>query len=174
MLVVPDFSLDGFEVKPDPEDQQQHQQHQQHQHQQPPPIYITSPDPHGAVPQTQPNMYLGANHHSPSPSPHNSPQQQQSLPSRPPVPLTVQTQNLQQRLASPVVIDQPISPTQLATHQVAINTPLPPSPSPSAFLSDDEAASLYSPHSPHTPQMMPNGSTGSGNFHLAADHFAFQ
>ncbi|KAI9498700.1 HSF-type DNA-binding-domain-containing protein [Zychaea mexicana] len=217
-LQVPsDFNFDGYNnIKPDPE-------------QQPPPIYITSPDTSHHHQQMQ-NMYLGSGQeHSPSPSPppqphtpplppqqqHHHPHQQQQhiqqqhiqqqhiqqqqqhiqhqqqhiqhqqqqhqgIPSRPAVPLTVQTQNLQQSTRlhiSPTSVhtieSAQSSPQQqqLTPHQLAIQTPLPPSPSPTAFLSDDEAASLYSPHSPHTPSVMTH-SNSSG--HLATDGFGLQ
>ena len=204
----------NINIKPDPEQQpppiyitspetshqHQHQHHHHHNQQQ-------------QQQQQMQNLYLGAGQeHSPSPSPppHTPPQvhnqqlqqlqqqQQQSqlqqqqqqqqhdqiIPSRPSVPLTVQTQNLQQPttiITTTAQIDNrglqinidgsQSSPQQLSPHQMAIQTPLPPSPSPSAFLSDDEAASLYSPHSPHTPSIMSH-SNSSG--HLAADNFGLQ
>lgn len=55
-------------------------------------------------------------------------------------PLSVQTQNLHHTrpdLAPP-------SSNRFGTH-------LPPSPSPTSLISDDESSSLYSPHSPHSP-----------------------
>lgn len=178
--IPPEFNMDGYQVKTEPE-------------QPPPPIYITSPDVHGSAHQLQ-NMFLGTqpNHTSPSPSPppqpHTPPHQDlaSSLPTRPAFPLTVQTQNLQNtsRLHtnghSNFNVEQqhsPISPSQLSPNQMyaAMNTPLPPSPSPNSFLSDDEAASLYSPHSPNTPNVMTNASSNNSSTHLAAiDAFNFQ
>ncbi|KAI9279472.1 HSF-type DNA-binding-domain-containing protein [Umbelopsis sp. AD052] len=79
------------------------------QHEQPPPIFITSPDSNSAVHQAYYNMY-------------------------------VQTQGLN------------ISRAYDQTHQSPLNSPqpyeipLPPSPSPSSMMSDDEHS--YSPHSP--------------------------
>ncbi|KAI8328238.1 HSF-type DNA-binding-domain-containing protein [Chlamydoabsidia padenii] len=64
-------------------------------------------------------------------------------------PLTVQTQNLSSTLDMTFLGDgrSPISPSYSAYHTPLSSTPV----SPNAFLSDDDGPSLYSPHSPHTP-----------------------
>ncbi|KAI9258914.1 HSF-type DNA-binding-domain-containing protein [Phascolomyces articulosus] len=207
-LQVPnEFNFDAYSnasnnnIKPDPEQQPppiyitspdtSHHHHQQQQLQNlylgagqehspspsPPPQSHTPPQQmhHQQLQQSQSHPQLQQQHHD-----HYQQQQQhqQMIPSRPAIPLTVQTQNLQQPTTrglqiSPTIDSSQSSPQQqqLSPHQMAIQTPLPPSPSPSAFLSDDEAASLYSPHSPHTPSIMSH-SNSSG--HLAADSFGLQ
>ncbi|KAI8367675.1 HSF-type DNA-binding-domain-containing protein [Radiomyces spectabilis] len=126
----------------------------------PPSIYVTSPDVHTQQQQLQ-TLYMSMEGQptrpSPSPTSHSS-GSTATHPNRPP-PLTVQTQNIHP--SSPLNMNipfhsmdtnhQPVSPSSLSAYQSAVNTPLPPSPNPNAFLSDDEAASMYSPHSPHTP-----------------------
>ncbi|KAG0189847.1 hypothetical protein DFQ28_002822 [Apophysomyces sp. BC1034] len=126
---------ENYDIKPDPE--------------RPPPIYVTSPD---IDPQLQ-NFYPG--HHQHRQFNHHS-QHSTPLPTHPSPPLTVQTQNLSHpsRLAMTMAFNElgagQISPS-FSVYQSAVNTPLPPSPSPSAFMSDDDVASMYSPRSPNTP-----------------------
>ncbi|KAI8578162.1 hypothetical protein K450DRAFT_248410 [Umbelopsis ramanniana AG] len=109
------------------------------QHEQPPPIFITSPDSNSAnsmVHQAYYNVY-GA---QPQEQQQFQSQQQLGSNSRPASPLTVQTQGLN--------ISRPYD----QSHQSPLNSPqpyeipLPPSPSPSSMMSDDEHP--YSPHSP--------------------------
>ena len=122
-----------------------------HQSHQPPPIYVTFPQ----------NVYQ--QQHSPSsPHPPSSPNHDHhSISSRPAAPLTVQTQNLAPSQSSRHTMSSH-SPTMLTA---AINTPLPPSPSPSAFLSDDEG--FYGSHSPHPPNAMQRTlSNSSSSSHL--------
>ncbi|CEP18095.1 hypothetical protein [Parasitella parasitica] len=99
----------------------------------PPSIFITSHDTN-----TLQNTYFNRNTNTPSPSS-----------SRAPV-LTVQTHNLSPQLGLPSnsPLDQQNSPA-LSAYHTALNTPVSPSPSP--FISDDDIPSLYSPHSPLTP-----------------------
>ncbi|KAJ8663406.1 hypothetical protein O0I10_000645 [Lichtheimia ornata] len=60
-------------------------------------------------------------------------------------PLSVQTQNLHHHHHQHARPDlAPPSSNRFGTH-------LPPSPSPTSLISDDESSSLYSPHSPHSP-----------------------
>lgn len=103
----------------------------------PPSIFITSHDTN-----TLQNTYF--NHNNTPTSSSSS-----SSSSRAPV-LTVQTHNLSPQLGlspnSP--LDQQNSPA-LSAYHTALNTPVSPSPSP--FISDDDIPSLYSPHSPLTP-----------------------
>ncbi|KAI9311065.1 HSF-type DNA-binding-domain-containing protein [Dichotomocladium elegans] len=159
-----------YNIKPDPE-------------QQPPPIYITSP----AITDPRQHQQQRQQHHhsfyspspSPPPQPHTPnpthPHQQDpvvSLPSRPAVPLTVQTHNLENtsrmHIASPSVhsIDPPSQQQQLSPMvAVATNTPLPPSPS--TLLSDDDI--FYTPH-PSPGLLHRNLSAG----HLVPEGFATQ
>lgn len=64
-------------------------------------------------------------------------------------PLSIQTQNLLPRSRPDLA-----PPSAARSHRSlgAFGTHLPPSPSPSSMVSDDESNSLYSPHSPHTPR----------------------
>ncbi|KAF7728993.1 hypothetical protein EC973_005024 [Apophysomyces ossiformis] len=147
-LFPPELNFDAYDVKSDPE--------------RPPPIYVTSHDANANTHQSQ-HFYFG-NQQSPSPSRTSTPEPNYShLPTRPPAPLTVQTQNLHHQsprldVAIPTMDPSPLSPSSssLSAYQAAINTPLPPSPNPCAFLSDDDATSMYSPRSPHTPNIIPN------------------
>ncbi|KAI8369180.1 HSF-type DNA-binding-domain-containing protein [Choanephora cucurbitarum] len=107
----------------------------------PPPIYITSAD--NQQQQQQNQFFLNVNE---QPSVPNSPLSTASSPrmmNTPPLQLTVQTQNLHvQRSPS-------LTPT---TFQMAVGSPLPPSPcstSPGQFLGeDDNSSQFYSPRSP--------------------------
>jgi hypothetical protein len=108
---------------------------------------------------------------SPSPSstngyssPSSSPQMPSSHTHRPPS-LTVQTHNLQHPSSTldPSQHQQchyqqpPLSPaSSINSYNAAVNTPLPPSPSPSTFFSaTEEDPAMYSnPHSPHTPFLL--------------------
>ncbi|CAO3641765.1 unnamed protein product [Mucor hiemalis] len=67
--------------------------------------------------------------------------------------LTVQTQNLPfTNNLSPglnPMVDGGVNSPSLSAYHTALNTPV--SPSPSQFISDDDIPSLYSPHSPMTP-----------------------
>ncbi|OAD01177.1 hypothetical protein MUCCIDRAFT_156739 [Mucor lusitanicus CBS 277.49] len=106
------------------------------QEERPPSIFITSHDT-----STLQNGYFNRN--------TNTTPTTTSLPSRAPV-LTVQTHNLSPQLGLPPnsPLDQQNSPA-LSAYHTALNTPVSPSPSP--FISDDDIPSLYSPHSPLTP-----------------------
>ncbi|KAF7731403.1 hypothetical protein EC973_000211 [Apophysomyces ossiformis] len=132
---------ENYDLKPDPE--------------RPPPIYVTSPD---TEPQLQ-NYYH--NHHQQRQHHHHS-EQNTPLPTHSSPPLTIQTQNLSQssRLTMSMSFNGlgagPISPS-FSVYQSAVNTPLPPSPSPSTFMSDDDMVSMYSPRSPNTPNSFVTG-----------------
>ncbi|KAI8099660.1 HSF-type DNA-binding-domain-containing protein [Halteromyces radiatus] len=142
-------------------------QQQQHQFknkaaEQPPPIYITSHD----TTSKQESYYVSM---SSSPSNCYSSPSSPQLPThhRPPS-LTVQTHNLQQSSSSPsspIGLDPsshhhqqqpPLSPaSSVNSYHAAVNTPLPPSPSPGAFFTSEDDPALYSnPHSPHTPFLL--------------------
>ncbi|KAG1173995.1 hypothetical protein G6F71_005248 [Rhizopus microsporus] len=76
-------------------------------------------------------------------------------------PLTVQTQNL------------PFSTRSLSPFR----SPLPPSPSPSMLISDDEldaASSLYSPNSPHTPRQSSSSQNPYPSFMNSLDPLSHQ
>ncbi|CAO0796067.1 unnamed protein product [Mucor circinelloides] len=105
------------------------------QEERPPSIFITSHDTN-----TLQNGYFNRNTNTAPTT---------SLSSRAPV-LTVQTHNLSPQLGLPPnsPLDQQNSPA-LSAYHTALNTPVSPSPSP--FISDDDIPSLYSPHSPLTP-----------------------
>ncbi|KAI8150129.1 HSF-type DNA-binding-domain-containing protein [Fennellomyces sp. T-0311] len=126
----------GFgNMKPDPE-------------QRPPSIYITSPEMDATTQQLQ-NFYLD-----------QSQRQRRSS-----TPLSVHTHDLSSKPSNAPCLQvhgspqqSPISPS-VTMYEAAINTPLPPSPSPSSFMSDDEAASICSPHSPYTPNSCTYGPT---------------
>lgn len=109
---------------------------------QPPSIFITSPD-HSTVPSTTSTAATSSDVY--------------------PSPLSIQTQNLQR--------------TDLALPSSCVNRTssylgpfLPPSPSPSSMLSDDEANSLYSPRSPRTPLQSQQSSSSSNTSRLATSH----
>ena len=138
-------AMNGFgDMKPDPE-------------QRPPSIYITSPEMDSTAQQLE-TFYLDERYQY---------QQQHSSS----IPLPVQTHNLSKQSSVPCLqLDtlpqqqeqqqqqkSPLSPS-VSMYDSAINTPLPPSPSPSTFMSDDEAASICSPHSPYTPSSCNYGS----------------
>ncbi|KAI7878946.1 hypothetical protein K492DRAFT_164322 [Lichtheimia hyalospora FSU 10163] len=130
----------------------------------PPPIFVTTADQH--------------HHHHHHQQPEQQQQQQQqhtyntpniSLPSRPSMPLTVQTQNLHHLSTM-----QHMSSTHSATGEspaslspmTALNTPIPPSPS--TMLSDDDVF--------YTPQPSPGGLNmqhSMSNDHLSVDGFTF-
>ena len=131
----------------------------------PPPIFVTTADQH--------------HHHHQQPEQQQQQQQQQqqhtyntpniSLPSRPSMPLTVQTQNLHHLSTM-----QHMSSTHSATGEspaslspmTALNTPIPPSPS--TMLSDDDVF--------YTPQPSPGGLNmqhSMSNDHLSVDGFNF-
>jgi len=124
------------------------------EHDRPPPIYITSPDAGSANSMLQSMFFNSYEAQQQQQQNNNAVQQQQqqqrlmnNTMSRPNTPLTVQTQNLNVSLQynqSPA--NSPLSAGSLGAYQAAVNTPLPPSPSPNSMISDDEA--LYSPHSP--------------------------
>lgn len=158
--IPPDFT--ALDIKAEPE------QSQQPSSQQPPPIYITFP-PQNAYQQQQ--QHAPSSPHPPS-SPNHHRHHDQSLPSRPAVPLTVQTQNLAPSQSPHHTTTTTPSHSPMMT--AAINTPLPPSTSPSVFLSDDEG--FYGPHSPHTPNAMQRSiSNTSTNSHLMpAESFMLQ
>lgn len=136
--------------------------------QRPPPIYVTSPD----VDFTNDDFCNHERHIN------------KSSGSRPSSPLTVQTHNLATNLhpsfsdqSSPVdASSAPSSPhSNSSIYHAAVNTPLPPSPSQSAFMSDDEAASLCSPYSPGTPNNnaaygMPTAGIDTASMTSAAHH----
>ncbi|CDH57593.1 related to heat shock factor protein 4 [Lichtheimia corymbifera JMRC:FSU:9682] len=160
-LQIPaDFT--ALDIKAEPE------QSQQQSSQQPPPIYVTFPQ--NVYHQQQQQQHAPSSLHSPSSPNHHH--HDQSLPSRPAVPLTVQTQNLAPSQSSHHTTATTPSHSSMMT--AAINTPLPPSPSPSAFLSDDEG--FYGPHSPHTPNAMQRSiSNNSSSSHLMpAENFMLQ
>lgn len=115
----------------------------------PPSIFITSHDTN-----TLQNTYFNRN---------NTPTSSSSS-SRVPV-LTVQTHNLSPQLGLPPnsPLDQQNSPA-LSAYHTALNTPVSPSPSP--FISDDDIPSLYSPHSPLTP----NTFTLNEGYYTAQQH----
>ncbi|ORX62133.1 hypothetical protein DM01DRAFT_1331593 [Hesseltinella vesiculosa] len=125
---------------------------------QPPPIFVTS---HDISPKAEP--FYGSQHqpgyHSPtSPSPPRladlnapSPSYQQQH-SHHQLSLTVQTNNLHH--ISPSSPSSPVQPSSPASYHAAVNTPLPPSPSPGSFFSEDDPALYSNPHSPNTSQFM--------------------
>lgn len=131
------------------ESEQTHQQSSQ----QPPPIYITFPQ------NVYQQQHSPSSPHPPSIPNHHHHHHHHSLPSRPAAPLTVQTQNL-----APSQSSHHTTPSHSPMMTAAINTPLPPSPSPSAFLSDDEG--FYGTHSPHTPNAMQRSLSNSSSSHL--------
>ncbi|CDS09520.1 hypothetical protein LRAMOSA10880 [Lichtheimia ramosa] len=132
----------------------------------PPPIFVTTADPHHQQHEQQQQQQ------------HLQQQQQQqnayntsniSLPSRPSMPLTVQTQNLHHLSTM-----QHMSSTHSATGEspaslspmTALNTPIPPSPS--TMLSDDDVF--------YTPQPSPGGLNmqhSMSSDHLSVDGFNF-
>ncbi|RUP51197.1 hypothetical protein BC936DRAFT_149435 [Jimgerdemannia flammicorona] len=144
LTIPPELNFDNYDIKPEPDR---------------PPIYITSPD------STTTNMLSSLYFNGGNSSSHQ-------LPQRPNTPLTVQTQNLpsgsllrhsQMNIAvpsnyltgQPVGNQPPLSPNSLNAYNTAVNTPLPPSPSPSSplgtIVSDDDmndSGSMYSPNTP--------------------------
>ncbi|CAM0134737.1 unnamed protein product [Umbelopsis sp. WA50703] len=131
---------------------QSQQQHFNVASERPPPIYITSPD-HSSPNNMLQTMYhngFDGQQHTPNNLVHSQRLSTQTghAMGRPSTPLTVQTQNLNVA----VQYDQsqsgssPLSAGSFGSYQAAINTPLPPSPSPGSMMSDEDA--LYSPHSP--------------------------
>jgi hypothetical protein len=119
--------------------QSQAQQEQQQQLDQPPDIYITEPDSNSSNSIGPPTYFQGYNMQQPD---QQQFQLQQPLGtnsfSRPTTPLTVETQGL-----NIMGYDQSHSPIHSPG---PCDIPLPPSPSPSSMMSDDE--NPYSPHSP--------------------------
>lgn len=82
-------------------------------------------------------------------------------------PLTVHTQNL-----NCYSNNNNHSSSRLSVSSYGNN--LPPSPSPSMLLSDDEldnAGSLYSPNSPHTPRHYLNANNNSTNYHSQNNNY---
>ncbi|CAO3667155.1 unnamed protein product [Umbelopsis vinacea] len=161
----------------------------------PPPIYITSPDSSSTNTMLQSMFFNGYNSQQQNNNAVQQQQQQQqqnnnamqqqqqqqqqqqhqqrlmnpSL-SRPSTPLTVQTQNLNVSMQyEQSSANSPLSAGSLGAYQAAVNTPLPPSPSPSSMISDDEI--LYSPHSPMSGNMFGGGGIdnrqgSSGGYHI--------
>lgn len=141
MQIPPELNFDNYDIKQEPDR---------------PPIYITSPD------STTTNMLSSIYY------PDNSTHQ---IPQRPNTPLTVQTQNLpsgslirgQMNISvpnnyltsQPISNQPPLSPNSLNAYNTAVNTPLPPSPSPSSplgtMVSDDDMNDSGSHYSPNTP-----------------------
>ncbi|KAG2185715.1 hypothetical protein INT43_002150 [Umbelopsis isabellina] len=130
----------------------QSQQHFNVDSERPPPIYITSPDTSSTNNMLQTMYHNGfdGQQHTPNNLVHSQRLSTQGghVMGRPSTPLTVQTQNLnvtgqydQSQAGS-----SPLSAGSFGSYQAAINTPLPPSPSPGSMMSDEDA--LYSPHSP--------------------------
>jgi hypothetical protein len=122
-------------------------------HEQPPPIFITSPDSNSSNSMVHPSYFnlYDAQQQQQEQQQFQS-QQQLGTNSRSVSPLTVQTQGLN------------ISRQYDPSHQSPLNSPqpyeipLPPSPSPSAMMSDDEHP--YSPHSPMSNNNMFNNVDG--------------
>ncbi|KAI9485037.1 HSF-type DNA-binding-domain-containing protein [Zychaea mexicana] len=99
----------------------------------PPSIFITSPDPSTNTPHSGSGSDLLHDVFGTSRSP-----------------LSVQTHNLHHQHTRPDVAPPPSTSRAPMTSLGPFGNHLPPSPSPSSLISDDESNSLYSP-SPHTP-----------------------
>ncbi|KAL1929681.1 hypothetical protein VTP01DRAFT_1819 [Rhizomucor pusillus] len=83
--------------------------------------------------------------------------------------LSIQTQNLLPSRSPRPDLAPPSAATSRSHHHGSLGTfgtHLPPSPSPSTMVSDDESNSLYSPHSPHTPQHQLQQQASSSNNRL--------
>ncbi|KAI8047592.1 HSF-type DNA-binding-domain-containing protein [Gilbertella persicaria] len=141
LQMPPEFNMNGFE--------------QTNTNERPPSIFITS---HDTIVPSQ-SQYMAQPSPSPPLPPHSSqtsqpppPQQHQRMP---PPALTVQTHNLSSQFnLSPAMSPMDPNSPALSAYHTALNTPVSPSPSP--FVPDDDIPSLYSPHSPITPNMFLN------------------